>query len=104
MRNPLSLEAFADWLGTMPADQLYEYGDINGCAVCQFFDFLGLHYLAVGGLAWNDAEGQERALPADLDRVANGRYDAHRLRQNHKTFRTFGAALERARALLAERA
>lgn len=38
MRNPLTLEAFADWAEKMPADEQYEWCDDSDCACGQYAD------------------------------------------------------------------
>lgn len=87
--DPLALECIIAWLATMPADQKYNYGDI--CGACLYSQYLvGLGY-------------------------ESGIKDAHSSRQLWKDLHnpqtigvacdrpwTFGAALERARAVIAE--
>lgn len=42
MRNPLSIEAFADWCEKQPADKEYVYEDSWHCACAQYADSLGI--------------------------------------------------------------
>lgn len=41
MKNPLSLEAFADWCEKQPADKEYSYIDSENCAVTQYMRACG---------------------------------------------------------------
>lgn len=91
MRSPLSLESFADWLGTMPPEQRYEYSDGRHCAICQYFDFLGLKYFYVGSQSWSDEELNKHPLPREMNTVAI-----------HARPHTFGAAHQLARKLMAK--
>lgn len=90
MRHPLSLEAFAEWLTTMPADQWYDYCDPWNCAVAQYRQFLGVpvavHY---------DGAALDGGGPSMDPRVMEVVHH-----ENGSKERTFGAALERARMQL----
>ena len=41
MRNPLSIEAFADWCEKKPADETYDAGDTHACALAQYARSIG---------------------------------------------------------------
>lgn len=106
MRHPLSLEAFTDWLATMPADGTYTYTAPTECLNAQYLRHVGfVNFFSVGPNTWSErivppAKWWERLfgfspighlvshpLPDALNSVAIGRP------------RTFGAALSRAREL-----
>lgn len=47
------------WARTKPADEWYDYGDIQGCAVYQFVKERGLPIDCAGGFGhWFDTEGE----------------------------------------------
>lgn len=46
MKNPLSLEAFADWCERKPADEEYDWFDCNVCAASQYAKELGISNFA----------------------------------------------------------
>lgn len=91
MRNPLSLEAFADWLETKPADETYNFNCLN-CAIGQYFKFLGMRFNGLGTENWTDDQGVAHYLPRGMNRAAQGDsyYGGH---PDH----TFGKAAQRAR-------
>lgn len=51
MRNPLTIEAFADWCETKPSIEHYHYWS-NNCAVGQFLSHAGIEVECVGGTTW----------------------------------------------------
>lgn len=51
MRNPLSLEAFADWCEKKPADEEYYYPDPTICACGQYAKYLGMNPSEVIGFS-----------------------------------------------------
>jgi hypothetical protein len=89
MRDPLSLETFADWLEQQPAAARYNYTDSRNCAVAQYLGALG--FKNVDYRAWDGRPcvGEGPRVPRDLFIVS---------REGEMTF---GAAAERARAYLA---
>lgn len=42
MKNPLTLEAFAEWAERQPADKVYDYRDCAVCACGQYAASLGI--------------------------------------------------------------
>lgn len=84
MRNPLSLEAFADWLGTMPAKERYTWAVPRQCAIGQWLRFTG--FTDEREIGKKSVEMAERN---DFGKIV--------LPEPH----TFGAAHERARTILA---
>lgn len=63
MRNPLSLEAFADWCARKPADGEYDWADTNGCAFCQYLTSVGLPIRRVDIYSWVDEHWRTHPLP-----------------------------------------
>ena len=87
MRNPLSLEAFADWLEQQPADKEYRWLDPCECAIGQYCRSLGMKGCAeLSETAYFVLEG--------VDGARN-----HYIAMDRP--RTFGAALRRARSAIA---
>jgi hypothetical protein len=64
MRNPLTLEAFAEWCEKQPADKEYNFFDNHGCAFGQYLKALGIEHRSVGGTYWRTAAGEERIRKA----------------------------------------
>lgn len=90
MRNPMSLEGLRDWLKTKPSGGEYPWHDITGCLMCQYFDHIGVKYLAVCRHHWLGNDGVEHMTPPGFAEVA-------------ATFpHTYGAAIARAEKLIAE--
>lgn len=85
----LSLESLAAWLEKQPADRAYCYIDNGSCLLGQYFVGMGLTNIQVGGseFAHAGSGGRDILLPVTFQDIA---YDHPR---------TFGAALERARAV-----
>jgi hypothetical protein len=44
MRNPISIEAFAEFCESKPVGEEYEYGNFANCAVAQYCRTLGIEY------------------------------------------------------------
>ena len=86
MRNPLTLEAFAAWCETKPADEVYCYTDSGHCAFAQYLSWLGFVEPSVGSRTYSDGDGPAHALPAGLDSAVRGEP------------RTYGALAARLRA------
>lgn len=85
-----TLADFADWLGTMPADEEYDYMDNHGCAIFCYLRARGMPVSSVDGYGWHDTNDMAHCPPEfhALDRaVVLGS-------------RTFGAAHKRALAAL----
>jgi hypothetical protein len=70
MRNPLSIEAFADWCEKKPADEAYSYSNICGpCAFAQYLIHLGFPVDYVGADHWRDLSRTEHRLPDWVDEI-----------------------------------
>lgn len=83
MRNPLSIEAFADWLEKQPPEGEYDYCSFSRCAISQYCRWLGFKDV------WTSARiGFELAHHAVVDCDPQ----------------TFGAAAARAREAINARA
>src|SRR5262245_20414185 len=93
MRHPITLAAIADWLGLQPAGAPYCYTDRWACAFAQYLNFLGTPFERVLPYGWVDAAGNMHAIPIDIERA---------LQPSGGQFSTFGAAAQRARAVLAQ--
>jgi hypothetical protein len=90
--DPFSLDALIAWLETKEPTEEYRYGACFGCAIAQYLMSLGVEKPLVGARTWTDfAEKHlsDTPLPVHWNKIA--------VREPH----TFGAALERARALKA---
>lgn len=42
MRNPLTIEAFAEWAEKKPANETYDYCSSEACAAAQYLQSLGV--------------------------------------------------------------
>lgn len=84
--DPLSLDGLIAWLETMPADGEYDWANIRGCLGFQYLTAVGLPVDCCSGDYWIDAHGRDHALPWLPDIAGLVPW-------------TFGAALQRARAL-----
>lgn len=88
MRHPLSLEAFTDWLATMPADETYQYCYNGSCAIAQYLRACGFRNAYVDPFNWSERPGgPTKRLPHHWNDIA------------WTEPWTFGAALSRAREL-----
>ena len=85
MKNPLTIEAFADWLEKQPPEKEYDYSNCRGCLVFQYLTAVGIPITSTGSTTFSTNDGQEHILPYELDIVA--------ARHPH----TFGKAAIRAR-------
>jgi hypothetical protein len=86
--DPFSLESLIAWLEKQPADATYDYCISSSCLIAQ--------YLQACGVEEFDIESpmlSERPEIQDFGRIANGGQPVD----------TFGAALDRARKMLAQR-
>lgn len=71
MRNPLSIEAIADWASKQEPDRLYDYTDPHKCALCKYFDSIGLAYRQVGPWSWHSKNKNEHRLEPKLIEALN---------------------------------
>lgn len=92
MRSPFELRSLIEWLEKQPADGEYNYCDPHNCLLSQYFRGVGLPVSQVGAFDWIDTRGVKHNLPAGFKTTSQG-IGLHW---------HFGAALIRARALLAE--
>lgn len=68
MKNPLTIEAFAEWCESKPADERYEYMDDCGCAFFQYLQDRGFQPARVDGYGWYSHDGnQYHPLPAGVE-------------------------------------
>jgi hypothetical protein len=92
MRNPLTLEAFAEWCEKQPADAEYNYEDPNRCAYCQYLRATGFDVRSVGPTYWTEGVGhKEHPLICGLNDALNPGYPDYGKW-------TFGALVSRLRA------
>jgi hypothetical protein len=91
MRNPLSLEALADWSETRDPDEQYQYSSPRECLCAQYLRFAGFRVCGVLLDQWLDSENIYHRLPDGFNAVAIGNGLAGSW--------TYGQAAERARAL-----
>jgi hypothetical protein len=90
--DPFSLGSLIAWLEKQPRATPYNYDCNGGCLLAQYFTAMGLHRVSVGGsFMFHGNLPQEVHLSKNFRTVALG-YTVH---GPH----TFGAALDRARAL-----
>ena len=92
MRNPLSTIELTSWLEQQPADKEYCYSDSGGCLIYQYLKAKGFPVFSVNPEQWSELGGKNfsykrHTLPRDWNNISKG-FD-----------QTFGAALERAKAL-----
>jgi hypothetical protein len=88
--DPLTLESLIAWLEKQPEGKFYDYMGCDGtCLLGQYFRSLGFENIWVGGTVICADNYPEVILPESISELAVGRP------------RTFGAALDRARAALA---
>lgn len=84
-----SLPGLIAWLETQPADKTYCYLDTGACLLHQFAEALALPITTMHSDCWLDLKRKPHEYPVTLNLIA--------ARGPH----TFGAALDRARQLLA---
>jgi hypothetical protein len=92
MRNPISIEAFAEFCERKPAGEVYEYGDFANCAVAQYCRTLGIEY-SVAALPRVVNNGFEKPV---------GFWQTAELCAVKASTRTFGDLAQRLRAAMAE--
>lgn len=90
-----SLEGLIAWLETQDAEVAYCYHDSGRCLHGRYLTAIGISFSGVGGDYWRSHDGAKHPLPGGDG--TNYLHVASRLPY------TFGAALERARDLLASR-
>ena len=88
--DPFKLETLIAWLEKQPAGT-YDYTCCKSCLLCQYFTDNGVDFLSVGPGYLRLHDYSSRDLPQSFDDVAGI--------LSGKEGWTFGAALERARAL-----
>ena len=87
--DPLTLESLIAWLEKRPAHVEYCYADNDACLLGQYFTAMGFDGVIAGSDCFSHGEGMKDIhFPPSFDEIAIG----------HP--RTFGGALERARAAL----
>lgn len=86
--DPFSLKSLMEWLEKQPADDEYCFLDTGGCLFFQYLDHNGVVVASVGGNYYRaEQHGEMITLPHGWPKIAA------------EEPRTFGAALERARAV-----
>lgn len=88
-----SLEGLIAWLETQPPKTKYEFVDNKDCLLCRYFRSRGIQVYGIDPYRihrGNDFWVDTISYPFELNEIANGAIE------------TVGAALSRARALLAE--
>lgn len=76
MRNPLTIESFADWLGKQPAEKWYDWSVTHKCALGQYVETFGgfgtQDENAAGAIldGWRDSSGQFHEYPDKLFDIA----------------------------------
>lgn len=85
--DPFSLDSLIAWLEKQPANKTYDFGDIRGCLACRYIQSTG-----ISDRPWESYPG--RRPYRDVFGGMEG-YTAIAYTGRH----TFGAALQRARAL-----
>ena len=88
----LSVAGMIVWLEQQPPSKEYSYLSNDNCLVCQYLRSLGVKRPRAGGEYWRvDGSWEKNPLPAAIQDIAS------------EFPYTFGAALERARAIAASR-
>lgn len=72
MKNPISLDAFADWCAKQPADKHYDYHAVRDCAFAQYLRSLGFETAIVSPMQYCIGEGEVRPLPEGVDAAVYG--------------------------------
>lgn len=85
--DPFALGTLVAWLEKQPAEKTYDYTEPCGCMLADYFTQNGYSDVAVDPFAF-DHSGGRTDIPGDFDVV------------NCEGERTYGAALDRARALV----
>jgi hypothetical protein len=97
--DPFTLDGLIAWLEKQPANSAYDYGCNGHCLLAQYFTMHGFKNVIMGPKSFDHSAGRDVPLPPILNDIAIGRW---RMFPNNQE-RTFGAALERARAVLSSR-
>jgi hypothetical protein len=96
MQKILTVAKLAAWLETQDPDREYDYGDCENCMIAQYAKANGFPRALSGANTISDrATSNIYIMPRQMDKAAQG-YDWSHIH-------TFGAALERCRALEAAR-
>jgi len=95
-----SLDGLIAWLETQDPATTYSYADIRGCLLYRALSDAGYPIKGCGGNYWSDKNNRMHALPGD-DRAGQERRGWGRRVADGGEW-NYGAALERARKLLAE--
>jgi hypothetical protein len=89
--DPFTLESLIAWLEKQPAATEYRYADIYGCLICKYLTAINIPFHSAGGCNFQPAALCEPRI------ALNGFGPV-----TSKPPYTFGAALTRARAALAD--
>lgn len=92
--DPFKLETLIAWLEKQPADKPYDYTCNGHCLLAQYFSSYGFSDVNMAGQRFFHRDGIMVDLPKHFNDVACGTVEPI-----FSMRRTFGAALERARAL-----
>lgn len=71
MSDKMSMQGFAEFLATKPADERYSYVDSKACPIFQYLQSLGEPVSSVIPGFWYDASGSTHAYNDRYDVVAN---------------------------------
>lgn len=94
-RHYTDLQNLIEWLEKKPAEGTYDFIDTRGCLLFQYLKAQGLPIESVGTTCWVDTTIiMHKDLPQSFVTVSSG--------VGWDDPRTFGAALDRARALVKE--
>jgi len=67
MRNPLSLEAFAEWLEQQPAEKSYDFFEPANCAIAQYMRHLGFRHVVYSTFDCRPMQGDDGpTLPREM--------------------------------------
>lgn len=97
--DPLSLAGLIAWLEKQPADRSYNYDCTGSCLIAQYLTAQGFAIYSVGPFDFYFGEApnlQMHPLPADFNSIALA---SRNMFGGASLAMTFGAALDRARAL-----
>lgn len=94
-----SLEGLVAWLETQNPSTVYCYADIGDCLYHRYLTAIGMPVSSVGGAWWTDLAGRKHPLPGETEFL----HESPSALLPQESPRTFGAALTRARAILASR-
>ena len=92
MRHPMENKSFVEWLERQPPEKEFDYDNGNTCAICQYFQAVGIDFKVVQPAHWQDHQGTFHKLPVGWNDAAR----ANRCQARQ----TFGEAAKKARATL----